>query len=99
MRRLSACNAQAGTQTGLVKYIPRNPAVKSSSKNLSLISNVMPWVLRLEAMYKGQRMYVVAIDNYAYIVPFVDDENERFLKTIFPSRKYTKIYRSKGGSK
>ena len=30
MRRLSACNAQAGTQTGLVKDIPRNPTVKSS---------------------------------------------------------------------
>ncbi len=40
---------------------------------------------------KGQRMYVVAINNYAYIVPFIDLENERFLKTIFPSRKYTKL--------
>ena len=52
-----------------------------------------------QKMYKGQRMYVVAIDNYAYIVPFVDDGDERFLKTIFPSRKYTKIYLGKGGSK
>jgi uncharacterized DUF497 family protein len=43
--------------------------------------------------YKGQRMYVVAINNYAYIVPFIDRENERFLKTIFPSRKYTSIER------
>ena len=39
-----------------------------------------------------QKLYVVAIDNYAYIVPFVDYDNERFLKTIFPSRKYTKLY-------
>ena len=46
--------------------------------------------------YKGQRMYVVAINNYAYIVPFIDGENERFLKTIFPSRKYTKLYLNKG---
>ncbi len=38
-------------------------------------------------------MYVVAINNYAYIVPFIDSENERFLKTIFPSRKYTSIER------
>ena len=45
--------------------------------------------------YKGQRMYVVAINNYAYIVPFIDGENERFLKTIFPSRKYTKLYLNK----
>ena len=43
--------------------------------------------------YKGQRMYVVAINNYAYIVPFIDSENERFLKTILPSRKYTSIER------
>jgi uncharacterized DUF497 family protein len=40
----------------------------------------------------GQRLYVVAVNQYAYIVPFADRENARFLKTIFPSRKYTKIY-------
>ncbi len=45
--------------------------------------------------YKGQRMYVVAINNYAYIVPFIDSENERFLKIKFPSRKYTKLYLNK----
>ena len=45
-----------------------------------------------EEKYKGQKMYVVEIDNYAYIVPFVDKNNERFLKTVFPSRKYTKLY-------
>ncbi|MFH1674931.1 MAG: toxin [Pseudomonadota bacterium] len=42
--------------------------------------------------YKGQRIYVVGINDYAYIVPFVDVGEERFLITIFPSRKYTKIY-------
>ncbi len=42
--------------------------------------------------YEGQRLYVVEIDNYAYVVPFEDRENERYLKTIFPSRKYTSIY-------
>lgn len=45
-----------------------------------------------EEKYKGQKMYVVEIDNYAYIVPFVDKNSERFLKTVFPSRKYTKLY-------
>jgi len=39
-----------------------------------------------------QKYLVVDINNYAYIVPFVDTEEERFFKTIFPSRKYTKIY-------
>ena len=42
--------------------------------------------------YGGQKLYVVAVNEYAYIVPFADIGNERFLKTIFPSRKYTKIY-------
>jgi uncharacterized DUF497 family protein len=42
--------------------------------------------------YGGQKLYVVAVNQYAYIVPFADRGNERFLKTIFPSRRYTKTY-------
>lgn len=42
--------------------------------------------------YVNQKMFVVEIDNYAYLVPFVEDENKIFLKTIFPSRKATKKY-------
>jgi hypothetical protein len=46
----------------------------------------------------NQRVYVVNINNYAYIVPYVIDEKNKkiFLKTIYPSRKYTKLY-LKGG--
>lgn len=46
-------------------------------------------------MYRNQRVYIINIDNYAYAVPFEDKGEERFLKTIFPSRRYTKIYLSK----
>jgi hypothetical protein len=42
--------------------------------------------------YKGQKIFVVEIDEYAYLIPFVEDENEIFLKTITPSRKATKKY-------
>ena len=42
--------------------------------------------------YKGQKIFVVEIDNYAYLVPFVEDEREIFLKTIIPSRKATRKY-------
>ncbi len=42
--------------------------------------------------YKGQKFYVIDIDNYAFIVPYVEEEQGIFLKTIFPSRKYTGIY-------
>jgi uncharacterized DUF497 family protein len=42
--------------------------------------------------YKDQKIFVVNIDNYAYLVPFVESEQEIFLKTIIPSRKATKKY-------
>ena len=42
--------------------------------------------------YVGQKIYIIEIDNYAYLVPFVETENEIFLKTIIPSRKATKKY-------
>lgn len=42
--------------------------------------------------YSSQKMYVVEIDSYAYLVPFVENEQKIFLKTIFPSRKATKKY-------
>ncbi|MBI3164654.1 MAG: BrnT family toxin [Chloroflexi bacterium] len=42
--------------------------------------------------YKGQKILVVQIDDYAYLVPFIEDEHEVFLKTIIPSRKATKRY-------
>lgn len=42
--------------------------------------------------YPNQQIFVVEIDDYAYLVPFVEDEKEVFLKTIIPSRKATKKY-------
>ena len=45
----------------------------------------------------NQKIYILEIEDYIVIVPFVESENEIFLKTAFPSRKYTKIYGSKKG--
>lgn len=42
--------------------------------------------------YPDQRMFVVAIDDYAWLVPYVENDKELFLKTIIPSRKATKRY-------
>ena len=39
--------------------------------------------------YPNQRMFILDIGNYAYLVPFVETETEIFLKTIIPSRKTT----------
>ena len=44
----------------------------------------------------NQKMYILEIENYAILVPFVENDNEIFLKTAFPSRKYTKRYGLKG---
>ena len=48
--------------------------------------------------YPGQRIFVVNFGGYAYLVPFVEDENEVFLKTVIPSRKATDTYLRRGQS-
>jgi uncharacterized DUF497 family protein len=42
--------------------------------------------------YARQRIFVVAVGSYVNLVPFVESDDEYFLKTIIPSRKFTKIY-------
>jgi uncharacterized DUF497 family protein len=42
--------------------------------------------------YPGQRVLVVVVDEYAYLVPCIETEDEVFLKTIIPSRKATRQY-------
>ncbi len=46
--------------------------------------------------YPNQEILIVELNGYVYYVPFVLSENELFLKTIIPSRKYKKQY---GGAK
>ena len=42
--------------------------------------------------YPGQQIHVIEMEGYAYLVPFLETEDEVFLKTIIPSRKATKTY-------
>ena len=42
--------------------------------------------------YPGQKISVVIVEDYAFLVPFVESDQEIFLKTIIPSRKATKQY-------
>lgn len=42
--------------------------------------------------YPNQKIAVVNINNYAYLVPYVEDQDKIFLKTVVPSRKATKKY-------
>lgn len=45
-----------------------------------------------KSKYPNQRVFVLNIDNYAYLVPYIEDRKEIFLKTVIPSRKATKMY-------
>ena len=45
-----------------------------------------------QAEYSHQRIFIVAIESYAYLVPYVESDEHIFLKTIIPSRKATKQY-------
>jgi len=42
--------------------------------------------------YPNQRLFLVRIDDYAWLVPYVENDGEIFLKTIIPSRKATKKF-------
>ena len=47
--------------------------------------------------YPSQSIFVVEIENYAYLIPFIENKEEIFLKTIIPSRKATRNYLLKAG--
>ena len=42
--------------------------------------------------YPEQRIFVIDIDDYVHLVPYVENRKEIFLKTVIPSRKATKQY-------
>ena len=41
-----------------------------------------------------QRIMLFEYRGYIWVVPFVESEGDIFLKTLFPSRKYTQLYRA-----
>ena len=45
-----------------------------------------------QGQYNHQKQFIVIVDRYVYVVPFVEDEAKIFLKTIIPSRKWTRRY-------
>lgn len=42
--------------------------------------------------YPNQRAFVIAVDSYVYVVPYVGNGNGNFFKTAIPGRKATKNY-------
>jgi uncharacterized DUF497 family protein len=46
--------------------------------------------------YVHQKQFIIEMNKYVYVVPFVEDEQKIFLKTVIPSRKLTKKFLSGG---
>lgn len=46
--------------------------------------------------YPKQRVLIVACDDYAYLVPYIEEADYFFLKTIIPSRKATRDFLNRG---
>lgn len=46
-----------------------------------------------QSKYPGQKIYEIVINDYVYLVPFIETSDELFLKTIIPSRKATKKHK------
>jgi len=47
--------------------------------------------------YPNQYIIIVEIEGYAYCIPCIEEKNgDFFMKTIFPSRKYTQKYHLRG---
>jgi uncharacterized DUF497 family protein len=53
---------------------------------------VLDDIVNPSANFPHQRALVVAINNYAVVVPYVTEGETKFLKTAFPSRRATKLY-------
>ncbi len=49
--------------------------------------------------YPHQFIFVVELDGYVCYVPFVENEDEIFLKTIIPSRKLEKEFKGNSNEK
>ncbi len=70
----------------------RNISFEDVVLNIQLGNEVDIYDHPNQKRYSGQKISVILIEGYAYLVPFVENEDEIFLKTIIPSRKATKQY-------
>lgn len=77
----------------LERRISFDDAVKAIESGGLLVTEEHP----NKEKYRNQKIYIVNIENYAYLVPFVEDAEKIFLKTVYPSRRATKKYLKKGG--
>lgn len=80
--------------SGKNKRLKRQRGVSFEEVVLSIVEGGLLDILEHPnpAKYPDQKMFVVRIADYAFLVPFVETADEVFLKTIIPSRKATRTY-------
>ncbi|MCL5992499.1 MAG: toxin [Bacteroidetes bacterium] len=42
--------------------------------------------------FQNQKIFIAEVNNYIYLIPYIETKDEIFLKTIYPSRKFTELY-------
>ena len=58
-----------------------------------ILGEVLDIILNPSSNFPNQKVYVIRINDYIYLVPFIENNDELFLKTIIPSRKATKKHK------
>lgn len=103
-RQLDIDNSYLLSYNQLVKYLDWNAAKNELIKiergiSFEEVINSLIDVGPLDILehpnqtkYSQQKIMIVNINDYIYLVPFVEDETKIFLKTVIPSRKATKHY-------
>lgn len=86
----------------VVEFSPEKNELLKSTRNIGFeeviaqiqSGSILDNKIHHNKLRSNQRIYIVGFNGYAYIVPYVIDEKNKkiFLKTIYPSRKYTKQY-------
>ena len=81
-------NSEKNDILALDRGITFDEIVQKIKSGAKVIDTVHP----NQTKYPNQKIMIVDVDGYAYLVPYVIDKDEYFLKTIIPSRKATKKY-------
>ncbi|MEY2978521.1 MAG: hypothetical protein RLZZ435_2660 [Cyanobacteriota bacterium] len=85
---------EAIIQDGQVLWLAEKPDIPMVRVFITIEGNKLLDIIQHpnQEKYPNQRIFIVEIDRYIYLVPFIENETELFLKTIIPSRKMTKKY-------
>ena len=70
----------------------RNISFEDIIVNINLGNELDIYIHPNSERYPNQKISVVQVEDYVYLVPYVENDEEIFLKTIIPSRKATKQY-------